>query len=207
MNLLKEPILFMDTETTGKMNFRLPVTHENQPHIIQCGMLLANDEKEFCVLDYMVNAPKEISEGAAEVHGISNEDVIMGGIPSKVNAAIFNNMVKKAAVIVCHNASFDISMFEAEYYRYGYDFSMIREKPKICTMKQLTPVVKSPPTERMKQYGHNHYKWPTLSECHVHYFGEDFEDAHSAIVDVRAMARVFYAAVKNGDGFTVSADV
>jgi hypothetical protein len=34
------------------------------------------------------------------------------------------------------------------------------------------------------------YKWPKLREAYFHCFGEELKDAHDALVDVRATARV-----------------
>ncbi len=36
------------------------------------------------------------------------------------------------------------------------------------------------------------YKWPTLQELHMKLFQESFEDAHHALVDVRACARCYF---------------
>jgi DNA polymerase III subunit epsilon len=36
------------------------------------------------------------------------------------------------------------------------------------------------------------YKWPKLHEAHRHCFGKEFEDAHDALADVRACAKVFF---------------
>jgi hypothetical protein len=42
------------------------------------------------------------------------------------------------------------------------------------------------------------YKWPKLSELHFKLFGEYFEEAHNASVDVRATFRCFWEMRKRG---------
>jgi len=55
---------------------------------------------------------------------------------------------------------------------------------KLCAMKSSTEYCKIP--------GLNGYKWPTLCELHIKLFGEDFEDAHDAIVDISITKKCFW---------------
>ena len=54
----------------------------------------------------------------------------------------------------------------------------------MCTMKLSTDYCKIP--------GRFGYKWPSLSELHIKLFGEDFEEAHDASVDINATERSFW---------------
>ena len=36
------------------------------------------------------------------------------------------------------------------------------------------------------------YKWPKLSELHIKLFGEDFDEAHDASVDIEATMNCFF---------------
>ena len=36
------------------------------------------------------------------------------------------------------------------------------------------------------------YKWPKLSELHIRLFGEDFDEAHDAAMDINATEKCFW---------------
>jgi pyruvate/2-oxoglutarate dehydrogenase complex dihydrolipoamide acyltransferase (E2) component len=56
-----------------------------------------------------------------------------------------------------------------------------------------TPICALPPTAKMRAAGRNHHKTANLQEAHRHFFGRDFDGAHSAGADVDACARVWFA--------------
>lgn len=49
-----------------------------------------------------------------------------------------------------------------------------------------------PPTERMRAAGFNKPKPPKLEECIRHFFNEDLDGAHDAMIDVAACRRVYF---------------
>jgi DNA polymerase-3 subunit epsilon len=62
-----------------------------------------------------------------------------------------------------------------------------------CTQRLATPILKLPPTDRMKAAKRFHYKSPNLGEAYQHFTGQPLEGAHNAMVDVRACAAVYFA--------------
>ncbi|MFO1465834.1 MAG: hypothetical protein U1F35_05245 [Steroidobacteraceae bacterium] len=62
-----------------------------------------------------------------------------------------------------------------------------------CTQKLATPILKLPPTARMRAYGRHHYKSANLGEAYQHFTGKPLENAHSAMADVRACMAVYFA--------------
>ncbi len=68
--------------------------------------------------------------------------------------------------------------------------SDFNRKKKLCTMKSSTDYCRLP-----GPYG---YKWPKLSELHIKLFGENFEEAHDASVDINATEKCFWEMRKKG---------
>jgi hypothetical protein len=65
--------------------------------------------------------------------------------------------------------------------------------PALCTMLTLTPICKIP-----KKDGRVGNKWPKLQEAYQYIFGEQFPNAHNAMVDIEATRRVFNWCVREG---------
>jgi DNA polymerase-3 subunit epsilon len=99
-----------------------------------------------------------------------------------------------------HNESFDARIIRIACKRYHDDEIADHWKsgPAVCTARMAAPIVNLPPTERMLAAGRNHPKTPNLGECVQHFFGETLEGAHSAMVDVQACMRVYWAAQSFG---------
>lgn len=179
-------ILFFDTETTGKASFKRPFDHPCQPHIVQLGALLTEDDgTERGVLDAIIKPdgwtiPKE----ASDVHGITDEIAERCGIPLISAMSVFSNLLRRAEVLVAHNLAFDNLIVSAAFQRIGKE-SVLKEIKKFCTMQATTPICKLPGS-----YGD--FKWPKLTEAHFHFFGTHVEGAHDAMTDVRACKRIFF---------------
>ena len=187
-------ILFFDTETTGLYNYRLPADHPSQPYIVQLAAQLRDDAgavlSEFSFLvDNGLSV--EIPEAASAVHGITTAKAhALGAAPNLVMAG-FRHFYGNCALVCGHNLKFDLAVMETAIARYlGRVFPLKRET--FCTMEAAAPIVNLPPTARMLAAGFNKPKAPKLEECIRHFFDEDLEGAHDAMIDVRACARVYY---------------
>ncbi len=185
--------LFFDTETTGlPRNWKAPVTDlNNWPRMIQIAWILCDNSGNRIESDDFIIKPEnfEIPGDAARVHGISTERANSEGKDLVVVLNNFNELVKRSAFIVAHNISFDEKILGAELLRKRIqnDFN---KKRKMCTMQSSTNYCRLP-----GRYG---YKWPKLSELHIKLFGEDFDEAHDASVDINATERCFWEMRKIG---------
>lgn len=185
--------LFFDTETTGlPRNYKAPVNDlKNWPRMIQIAWIFSDREgnriesNDFIIKPENFKIPKE----ATNVHGISNEKAINEGKELELVLIKFNNLVEKADTIVAHNIRFDEKIVGAELLRKKIRSDFGR-KNKLCTMCESTNYCKLPGL-----YG---YKWPKLSELHIKLFGEDFEEAHDASVDINATEKCFWEMKKRG---------
>jgi len=179
--------LFFDTETTGlPKNWKAPVSDlNNWPRLVQLAFLLYDKKgNKLSEGDYIIKPEGfSIPVDAAKIHGITTERAISEG--SLLNEVLqnLNSLLIKAEVLVAHNMSFDEKIVGAEFLRIGMP-NVLTTKRKICTMESSTNfcAIEGP-------YG---YKWPKLSELHTKLFGQDFEEAHNAKIDIEATARCFW---------------
>lgn len=188
-------ILFFDTETSGKVDFKADPLHPSQPHLIQLGAALYTPEaKEVASLNLLVRLEQgvRIDPEAERIHGISFEKTQLGGVSRRSALTILGELALCSKLVVAFNKNFDIGVIRAACNREGTVYGM-GQAPTFCAMEGMTPVCRIPSPYRAGQY-----KWPKLVEAHRHCFGEEFDGAHDALADVRATARVFFWMLKNG---------
>lgn len=185
-------ILFFDTETTGKANFKAAPDHSSQPRLVQLGALLCEETGvERAVIDLIIRPEGwTIPDEAAGIHGISTELATAAGVSIVSAMLLFSELLACAKLIVAHNIDFDSLIIESELKRRGTDgarqcFEKFRATPSVCTMRATTPICKLP-----GQY--KDFKWPKLTEAYQHFFGGLPADSHTAIADARACARIWF---------------
>ena len=185
--------LFFDTETTGlPRNWKAPVMDlNNWPRMVQIAWILSDNNGNRIESDDFIIKPEnfKIPIDASRVHGISTEKAINEGKELEEVLMTFNELVEQASFIVAHNISFDEKILGAELLRKSIRSDFGRKR-KLCTMKASTDYCRLP-----GPYG---YKWPKLSELHIKLFGEDFDEAHDASVDINATEKCFWEMKKIG---------
>lgn len=183
-------ILFFDTETTGLPRQSEPLTHPSQPHMTQLGLILEVNGHDALVIDTLIKPNGwEISPKASELTGITLDMCEADGIPVADAMEMFVIAAENADLIVCHNTAFDTKLLAMEYLRLQPErkpYEYLSGRPSLCTMKTSTPVCRIP-----KKDGRTGYKWPKLEEAIKFFFDEELENAHSAIVDIKATRRLF----------------
>lgn len=179
--------LFFDTETTGlPRNWKAPVTDlNNWPRMVQIAWILSDTTGIRIESDDFIIKPEnfKIPLDASRVHGITTERAIKEGEELEKVLTRFNKLVGQADFIVAHNISFDEKILGAELLRKGIRGNF-EKKRKLCTMQASTDYCRLP-----GPYG---YKWPKLSELYIKLFGEDFDEAHEASIDINATERCFW---------------
>jgi DNA polymerase III epsilon subunit-like protein len=180
-------ILFIDTETTGKFNFKADVAHPSQPRIVQLAACMADDVLSAPSASFVaLICPNrwEIPKEASDIHGHTTEDCQKGGIPILAALGTLYEMANRCSRVVAHNLDFDYAMIDSESYRSDCA-NPLQGLEKYCTMKSATGICKLP-----GRYGD--FKWPTLAETHRHFFGSEPEDAHDAMGDVLTCMKCYY---------------
>ena len=204
---MSEIALILDTETSGKADFKSPPDAPHQPRLVQLAWVLASSEHVFAVSSQIIKPdgwiiPPEV----AEIHGITTETAEAYGVDvgfALVN--LFEAGVRLADVIVAHNIAFDDLVLRSELARLDDHNPILKQaeaskavqKPRFCTMKTSIGRVKAPFPQHQAKYQDGRgrggqWKYPTLSECIKHYFGEDLVGAHDALIDVQACARIYW---------------
>lgn len=185
--------LIFDTETTGlPKNYKAPITDlNNWPRLVQIAWRHCDNSGNILSDSNYIVKPQgfTIPKDAENVHGISTETAINGGIDLKVVLDEFAGAMERSDFLVAHNMNFDERIVGAEFLRADLK-NRLTDIQKICTMEMSTKYCKLP-----GPYG---YKWPSLSELHCELFDEDFDEAHDAAVDVRACANCFFELRERG---------
>lgn len=201
-NNMTDLILFYDTETTGLPLWHEPSDDPRQPHLVQLAAALVDTETRQTVqsMDVIIRPEGwEIPDDVAKIHGITTERAQAIGVPEDLALNMLLSLWESGAtprLRAGHNESFDARIIRIACKRYHDDeiADYWKSGPAECTARMAAPIVNLPPTERMLATGRNHAKTPNLGECVQHFFGETLEDAHSAMVDVQACMRVYWAA-------------
>ncbi|MFA5633442.1 MAG: 3'-5' exonuclease [Porticoccaceae bacterium] len=190
--------IFYDTETTGLPLYREPSGDLRQPHIVQLAAMLVdlNTRKTISSMNVIVR-PTDwvISEEVAAIHGITTEKAMDVGVPEVVALEMFMNLWS-GRTRAGHNEAFDARIIRIAQHRFGHPEAKLaawKDSPAQCTARAATPIVKCPPTAKMRAVGRFHYKTPTLAEAHQHLLGRPLENAHSAMADVEGCLAVYFA--------------
>ena len=195
-----KPILFYDTETSGLPLWNEPSEDPRQPHIVQLAAILVDPETRqvLSTLDVIVRPNGwTIPDEVAGIHGITTEKAAALGVPESLALKMLLAMHEQCELRVAHNEPFDMRMLRIAIRRHLDDSAAMADAWKAaagaCTQRLSTPILQIPATDRMRAAGRFHYKSANLSEAHRHFFGVDFDGAHSALADVQACMRVYFA--------------
>lgn len=187
--------LITDVETTGlplygrKGEPPPAADAPGQPRVCSIAMLPVDENLEVIEADVLSTLIKpdgwEVSEGASAVNGITTAMCEESGIPIIDALRTYSKYVEDGWVVVCHHAIFDTKCLRGELRRAGMP-DLFEKTLNICTMKATIDICQLPPTSKMMATGRKAFKQPKLQEAYVHFFGEEFPDAHSALADARA---------------------
>lgn len=191
--------LFYDFETQALPLFKEPSEHPGQPHFVQVGAELVDLEtrRVFSTLDVVVKPDGwTIPDDTAAIHGITTEMALDVGIPEHLALRMLLAMWRRAEVHIGHNETFDARIARIACMRFLDEATADDWKAGAaeCTQLISTPILKLPPTDKMRRAGFFKHKSANLGEAYEFFTGKKLEGAHSAIVDVRACQEVYFAA-------------
>lgn len=188
-----KPIIFYDTETTGLPDWKVPSDSEHQPHMVQLGAILADEEtrKVISTLDVII-APNgwAIPAEVSEIHGITEDIAKQVGVNEEDAIVLFTQMWG-GAKRVAHNKTFDQRIIRIGLKRYGHPETLMDEwadkDSHECTMLMAKPIMQLLPKNK---YG---FKSPKLEEAYEYFTGKKLENAHTALADAQACMEVYWA--------------
>ncbi len=174
-----------DTETTGIPDWKNPSEAGHQPHIVEIAAILHNAQGAVIDSFKAIVRPNGwvIPDELVQLHGISQEMAMDVGIPEAEALEGFLALHARAGIRVAHNATFDDRIIRIALMRYQDEerANTFRDgTEKFCTCsKARGPVGLG--------------KLPTLAEAYKHFTGEDLVEAHRAMADAQACARIYFA--------------
>ena len=179
-----------DTETTGFPNKFLPPSASNQARIMQFAALQLDDDfNPVAEIKAMIKPDgwSIVNEGAFKAHGLTHEMCVKRGAPMKAVLDVFFAMFNSSSIVVAHNIIFDKQMIdiESEYHKHSCRVQQTNLTKLFCTMIYSTDICKLPSKFPGK------YKWPKVKEAYKHFTGEEPDNQHDAMGDVRATAVIF----------------
>jgi DNA polymerase-3 subunit epsilon len=197
---------FFDTETTGLPNRsqNVPYNDPTQPHITQLGGILQVGNHDAMIFDTLIKPENWrtlpcgniIGARATELTGITAEMCEQSGIPIRDAMNLFVCAADNADFLVCHNKSFDQQLVMFEYARICPDDRAVEcVHGDACALHDADA---DSDLQIPKKDGRVGNKWPKLEEAYQYIFGEQFPNAHNAMVDIEATRRVFNWCVREG---------
>jgi DNA polymerase-3 subunit epsilon len=169
MSETKHILVIFDVETTG--------TRKDFDQIIELSAQQGLGDDAFRKT-WRFKPSVPISPGAQRVHGISMDD-LKDCAPFSTYAPKIRRVFEKADLVVGYNVSFDIGMLQAEFQRLRLPTIDLANKLIIDPFRLW---------QRMEPR--------TLQDAHRRFVGTEFDEAHSAIADIAATARVLKAMIE-----------
>lgn len=176
-------MIIFDTETTALIqNSLLPL--KSQPRIIEFFALKLDDVTLETVgeLESFIHPGHPLEEETTRITGIRDED-----LKDAPTWPAFQPQAQEfflgERIMVAHNLSYDRDVLSFELRRTDCLTRFPWPLKHICTVEA---------TEHLKGFR------LSLTDLHMHLFGEPFSGAHRARVDVEALARCFRQLVKDG---------
>jgi len=170
---LKNPLVFLDLETTG-----INVTNDRIVEIAFVKINIDNSEEEKLM---RINPEMHIPEEVSQIHGIYDEDV--------KNEPTFKQVAKTLAKFIegcdlCgfNSTRFDIPLLAEEFLRADVDIDLKRHK--FIDVQGIF--------HKMEKR--------TLTAAYKYYCRKELEGAHSAMVDTRATLDVLKAQIEMYEG-------
>jgi DNA polymerase-3 subunit epsilon len=116
-NLSSRPLAFLDTETTG-------LSPWFGDRICEIAILRCQGDTLLDSFETLVNPQRPLSPGAARVNGLSVLDLADAPLFAEIAPQV--RLWLEDAIVVCHNAPFDLSFISTEFNRLGQNFPTVQ---------------------------------------------------------------------------------
>ena len=112
-NLASHTLAFLDVETTG-------LSPWFGDRICEIAILRCRGDEVIDTFETLVNPERPISPGAARVNGLTGLDLADAPLFAEIAAQV--KLWLEDAILVCHNAPFDLGFVSSEFTRLGQKF-------------------------------------------------------------------------------------
>lgn len=167
-------VLIFDTETTGLVR-PAAVPLEQQPRIIELGVLVIENAEIVEQHNWLFNPGIPLPAIITKITGIQDSDV-KEKPRFEEEASAINYLFSTGALVVAHNAMFDVTMVNNEFARLGLKSPLPLKI--ICTVEA---------------YKHLFNKWPKLTELYQLILGKPLAQTHRAVDDCLALYEILKA--------------
>lgn len=185
---MSDLLFFTDTETTGIPDFSKPADAEGQPRVASmAGVLVKRSTRDIISFYNFPIRPEgwTMPPEVAKIHGMTQEWLETYGISIQDVLRLYRYMIAQGAVIVAHNAQFDLKMLRGELRRFNCP-DLFENTWRICTYRQS-------PDDCKHQRGNKR-----LGTMYEYYTGQKPKNEHRAIGDVQMLRQMFFAMEDRG---------
>ncbi len=190
----REMELFFDVETSGFPSKKLEPDDKKQAWAIQLAAVLSTKDTIIHELNVLIQPEgREMNYHAEKVHGISIEKAQAEGIPEAEAIAQFADLLLNEPTKVCHNYDFDSQFIDFMFKKHMDTLSDLQRSkffiqlPAFCTMKS-TAIRDYVGAVNVK----GNIKWAKLTKMYKKLFEKEFDSAHDAMADVKALRDCYY---------------
>ncbi len=179
--------IIFDTETTGvPSNWQADDDDISVwPRIVEIAWIVIDENDEELNCERFIVKPDNfvIPREASNIHGITTEIAYSDGTELEIVLNKLKEDLENANLLIAHNIDFDYPIINCEFKRLNLQTNL-SELSKFCTMKTDAICL-------FCNLGSTGKKWPKLNELYFALFNKNFENAHSAINDVRATSECY----------------
>lgn len=190
-------ILFIDTETSGMVKKDLPLTHKDQPHLMQIALILTSDTGDLASSFMTLVEPSEnylVDPKAEEITGLTWKKCRQFGMTNRSVCETSLYFSRRARLVVAHNMIFDRKVLDIFFKRYAPVENPIASMAQFCTMIAATPILQLPGK-------YDDFKWPNLREAYEYFYGEKLNGAHNALSDALACRDIYFKIISKDGTF------
>lgn len=177
-------IVVFDTETTGLPDKNLPELHNDQPWVLQLGVVVLEGWEITERLNTIVlpAADALFHAEAVALHGITPEVAVAQGKPTFDVLKTFRHMCRGADIVACYNIKFDrrimlTTAMRTDADEFTADPLWAEGTYEHCIMLQT-----------QQHFGGGRMK---LNQAYRRVFGRPLQNAHDAFADTIAATEVF----------------
>lgn len=167
-------MIIFDTETTGLINASI-VDLDKQPKIIEFAAIKLCDKtlQEVDRIEFLVQPNFALPAVITKITGLTDAKLKDAKTFEHHYPALADFFLGER-ILIAHNIAFDMGMLKNDLARIGRATQFPYPPNQVCTVNK---------TLQIKGYRLK------LGALHSHLFGEDFPEAHRAMVDVEALTR------------------